>query len=143
MIKYNLLFSCLITVLSCKTPPVSPHSYKHEIISFGSGGGFSGAYSEYFLMDNGKILSLSEDKKQYLEVKQIKSNLSSQIFNNIKTFGLDTLSYVHPQNMYYFLKFKNGTDSNYVSWSGKPVGKISAAASIYKLLNSQLKSIDK
>ena len=86
---------------------------------------------------------LNKENKKFVELKQIENKVTKQIFSNIKAFGLDTMDYVHPQNMYYFLKYKNGRDSNYVSWSGKPDAKIAAAASIYNLLNAQLKKIDK
>ncbi|HQW10913.1 MAG TPA: hypothetical protein PK076_13415 [Saprospiraceae bacterium] len=130
-------------VYCCKTAPVSVQNYNKAMISFGSGGGFTGARSEYILLDNGFLYENSKMSTVPVEINHLDSKMTTQIFNNIHLLGLDTMKYNKPQNLYYFLKYKNGNDSNYICWGGKPQGRLESAAAVYRQLQSQLKNLKK
>lgn len=133
----------MISLFACKSTKLGPEQYKKTQLIFGSGGGFAGAYNEYILLDDGRLFQRNEDRKTVTELRKVKSSVTDQVFNNIKTFGLDTYKYNQPQNLYYFLKYKTPKDSNNIVWSGKPENELQVANSIYKLLIAQTKSIEK
>lgn len=124
----------LILSASCKS------TKEISTITFGSGGGFAGSFQAYQLDRSGDLAKISLDETKGESFKTLNKPLTTQIFNNVKLFGIDTMNYNNPQNLYYFIKYKNGNDSNYVSWSGKPTGTLVSVHSIYQLLMSQTKS---
>lgn len=143
MYKLTLFTFALFCLFACKSTKLGPEHYKKSQLIFGSGGGFSGAYNEYILLDDGRLFQRNADKKSVTELKKVKSNMTDQVFNNVKTFGLDTYQHNQPQNLYYFLKYKTPKDSNNIVWSGKPENELGVANSIYKLLIAQTKTIEK
>ena len=143
MSKNLLCLFLILLVFGCKSTKLAPGQYKQQQLIFGSGGGFAGAYNEYVLLDDGRLYQRNKDKTTLTEIKTVNSRLTGQIFENIKTFGLDKLKYEEPQNLYYFLKYKTPQDSNKIVWSGRPENELGAANSIYKLLVEQTKSIEK
>lgn len=122
---------------------MGPDQYKKSKVVFGSGGGFAGSYNEYTLLDDGRLYQRSKDKTSLTEIRTLDKKFTGQIFNNIKTFGLDKMQQNNPQNLYYFLKYKSPKDSSSIIWSGQPAPELNAANSIYKLLVEQTKKIEK
>ena len=142
MYKLSLLL-LFITIFSCKTSNLGPDQYKKSKVIFGSGGGFAGAYNEYTLLDDGRLFQMGKDKKTLTELKTLDKKFTGQVFNNIKTFGLDKMQRNEPHNIYYFIRYKSAKDSSNIIWSGQPTPDLNAANSIYKLLVEQTKSIAK
>jgi len=141
--KYFLPVWLLTFFVCCKTTQLSPEQYDKAQIVFGSGGGFSGAYNEYTLLDDGRLFQRNKDNKSNTEIKKVDKKITTQIFNNIKTFGLDQFRHNEPQNLYYFLKYRTPADSNKIVWSGKPENQLAVVNSIYKLLIDQTKNAEK
>jgi hypothetical protein len=143
MSRNTLLILIIFTFFSCKSTLLPPDQYKQEQLIFGSGGGFSGAYNEYMLLDDGRLYERGKDKTSLNQLKVVSSKITTQVFQNIRTFGLDKYKHNEPQNLYYFLEFKTPKDSNKIVWSGMPVNELGAANSIYKLLVEQTKTVEK
>lgn len=127
----------LFGLVSCKSTQLPPEKYDKASLTFGSGGGFTGAYHEYILLDDGRLYSRNIGGSAPTFLKNVDKMATKQFFDNIKTFGLDKFNYNEPQNLYYFLNYKSQKDSSGITWSGYPEGKIAIANSIYRLLIDQ------
>lgn len=138
MQKFILIFTSFFVFIGCKSTKVPPSEFEGQQIIFGSGGGFTGAYEEFILLDDGRLFKSGIDAVA-TPLKTLDKKITTQLFSNIQTFGLNKLDYNHPQNMYNFIKIKHGTDSNYIAWSGKPTSEIMAANALFQLINSQVK----
>lgn len=130
----------IISFIGCKSTQLPPDKYDKSSITFGSGGGFSGAYHEYILLDDGRLYATKLDGSSPEFIKNVENKITGQLFDNIKTFGLDKFNYNEPQNLYYFLKYKSQRDSSNIVWSGMPDGKIAIAYSMYRILIEQTQS---
>jgi len=110
------LFSILIILLSCKSLLFHPDQSQNAYISFGNGGGFTGAVSEYFLVENGKLYRNEGGK--YEEVAVIPQKKTKQMFNLYHSLNLDKIFLDDPANRYYFISYKNGGESHRIVWGG-------------------------
>jgi len=138
--KYFPILLLIIIQFGCKSALLPPDKYQSAQISFGSGGGFSGEFHEYTLLDDGRLFKKSRDGMSFEELKSVDKKLTKQIFDNITTFGIDKYQYNQPQNLYYFLAYSAHGETNKIVWSGQPENKLAIVNSIYKLLVTQSKN---
>ena len=93
-----LLFSCNKKLAADKMPTTR--------IEFGHGGGFTGAVTTYFLLDNGRIYEDTTNNKAYLRINSIGKDEAAMLFAECDK--LSTLRTDAPGNMYYFVTIKKG-----------------------------------
>lgn len=109
-------FSLLIILLSCKSLPFHPDQSQNACLSFGNGGGFTGAVTEYFLLDNGKLYR--EEGGKYEEVAVISQKNTKQMFNLYYSLNINKIFLDDPSNRYFFISYKNGGESHRIVWGG-------------------------
>lgn len=143
MLRLLPLFLLIFSFSFCKVSPEKVSEYSKGKIHFGSIGGFAGAYNEYILLRNGQLFQVAKIGSSPVEINSVSSQLTTQVFNSLKLFGLDTLKYQKPDNLYYFLKYENGKVNNMITWSGKPDQNTQSVSSLYKILISQTKNLKK
>lgn len=88
-----------------------------QILSFGSGGGFTNQSIEYRLHSDGKLWKFKGLENDSSLLKQIKKEDTRQIFNKAYKLGLDTLKFNNPGNMSYYIHIKSKTLDNKILWS--------------------------
>lgn len=117
--KYFLLgFIILaIIVVSCKSQMTNYDDYKDGIIVVGKGGGFTGAYDEFSILENGQVYKYNTITKERLLFGNMKKNFAEQVFNNYKLLKIGEKGINAPGNMNYFIEFKNGENSLKSIWS--------------------------
>lgn len=118
----KLLFYILSTMLiftSCKTKSFTPTTYEKEQITFGNGGGITGAIVEYTLLSNGQLFEKSGNT--HTQITKLKKNQATQIFENYKLLGLDRKVINDPGNMYFFIQRKSKDTLHKIVWGNKPV----------------------
>jgi hypothetical protein len=93
-----LLFSCNKKLAADKMPTTR--------LEFGHGGGFTGAVTTYYLLDNGRIYEDMTDKTAYKRVNSVGKDEAASLFSDCQK--LATLKTDAPGNMYYFVTMKNG-----------------------------------
>jgi len=91
--------------------------YKGKMIVIGKGGGFSGAYDEFSILENGQVYKYNTITKERLLLGRMKKNFSEQVFNNYKLLKIGEKGNNAPGNMNYFIEFKNGENSLKSIWS--------------------------
>jgi len=85
---FNLLLMSLLGLFSCKSTSYTPMDYPEAMITFGSGGGFTGIKTEYTLLKNGQLFMKSSNDKEHTALKTVDKNKVIQIFENLKTLGI-------------------------------------------------------
>jgi hypothetical protein len=128
-----VVFLSTVLFSSCKSVPFDPATSKLHYISFGNGGGFSGAVSAFFLTQDGSIFK--EEKGSFMKIKSVGKNIADQSFSNIVILGLDNKSLNTPGNRYYFIEFKKDNQTNRLVWSGEADRKENHFL-MYDMLNS-------
>lgn len=132
--------SLLVLLLQCKTPDYTPDDYPAAQIHFGSGGGFAGTYTHYYLFENGELFTNSTTDKNYKKIKKIKKNQVSQIFSNYEFLKLDEYNLDEPGNMTYYIRFKNNKNDHKIQWGGNNIQVDKNVEIMYKVLTGLAKS---
>ncbi|PKP32690.1 MAG: hypothetical protein CVU00_11540 [Bacteroidetes bacterium HGW-Bacteroidetes-17] len=135
-LKITVLICFLFLVISCATKKNRSESANmFTEISFGSGGGFTGASSNYLLKNNGevyKIVNTIPEKINKISRKEIK-----KISNHIKKIGFHSLSIDERGNMTYFIDIKSNANIHKVIWTDN--SKSPELVELYKILVNTLK----
>ncbi|MBU1013390.1 MAG: hypothetical protein KKG99_10310 [Bacteroidetes bacterium] len=135
-LKITVLICFLFLVISCAT-----EKNRTELanifteISFGSGGGFTGASSNYLLKNNGevyKIVNTIPEKINKISRKEIK-----RITNYVKEIGFQNLKFTERGNMTYFIEIKSNIRTHKVTWTDG--SKSPELVEFYKVLVNTLK----
>lgn len=121
-ITYSIfLLTFLLGFSFCKTPSYTPTDYPKSQVSFGSGGGITGAVNETFIFDNGKVFSKNGLDTNYVAIKTLKNQVVKQIFNNVEFLKLKEINVNKPGNMYNFIRIKDKDVDHQIVWSGQDV----------------------
>ncbi|MCK8492384.1 FAD-binding oxidoreductase [Spirosoma sp. RP8] len=99
---------------------VTPATYKGKQIVVGSGGGFTGFSTTYYLLDNGQIYGKrNRDTTFTLIGKQTVAN-TKRAFTVIETkCQIKTTQFNNPGNTYQFVQWRQGGQRYKVAW-GEP-----------------------
>ena len=115
-----LIFLAAIT-MSCSTSKSEfiPEKIKKDTISFGSGGGFTGQVTKYYMTKDGKIYVQNAD--HIVKAGTISTSVSAQLFANYTNLNLDKLSLNEPGNKYYFIEMSSKNGKNVIKWGKSPL----------------------
>jgi hypothetical protein len=136
---FGLFIVMSFTVLfnSCRTVPFDPTASEVQYISFGNGGGFTGAVSAYFLTQDGSIFK--DENGTLMKIKSVGKNTANQSFSNMVNLGLDNKALNTPGNRYYFIEFKKDNKTNRLVWSSEADRKENHFL-MYDMLNSLIEN---
>lgn len=95
---------------------ILPDSYEKNQVIFGNGGGFTGKWTYYYLLENGELYKNNGFEKTYKQLKKIDRKKVKEIFNKITEIDFENIKFNHPSNMTYFIEFKNKDKAHRVSW---------------------------
>lgn len=110
-----ILFS--IALMACKSQHHNFEGYAGEIITIGKGGGFTGAYDEYSILDNGNVFKYNTIEKERQFIGKLESNVARQVFANYHMPVIYGNSSNNPGNMNYYIQFADGQNSFRSLWS--------------------------
>lgn len=113
MLKPITLFvgaACLIAAFSCNRPTYSLQSPAADHIVFGSGGGFTGAVTAYYILPDGQLFKVDGLQKDTTVLEPLKRKHTKKIFKVIQGLNLGKLAINEPGNLYYFIR-QSTTDS--------------------------------
>ncbi|MBK9256545.1 MAG: hypothetical protein IPM42_13740 [Saprospiraceae bacterium] len=130
------IFIFLILFLSCKSVDFNPSNKDINYLHFGSGGGFTGVVSSWYLTDAGLIYK--EEDGKFTKIKSIKKESARQVFSNFTSVGLDNLALNDPGNRYYFIEKNYSGNSHKIIWGGKNQVDTNPEL-LYQILNHLLK----
>jgi len=89
------------------------------MISFGSGGGFTGAVDSYFLLQNGQFFTKPMGG-DYQELPAPDKDFVTQLFKNYEILGLADINIEQTGNKYQFINFKSGQNEHKIVWLAGP-----------------------
>lgn len=119
-ITYSIFLLIFLLGFSfCKIQNYTPVDYPKGQIIFGSGGGFTGAVDEIFILENGDVFSKAGLDTNYVAIKTLKDPVVEQVFTNVEFLNLKEIKLNKPGNMYNFIRIKNKDVDHQIVWSGQ------------------------
>lgn len=119
------------------------HQLPATLVTFGDGGGFTGAVTEYTLLENGQLFRSDSMKKDTTEIGKLTKKQAKQLLQEVKALQLDKMTIQEPGNMYYFMGLKEEDQFHKITW-GSPNYTIDAKIeALHKKLMSTVKKADK
>jgi hypothetical protein len=112
-----IMIFCLST--SCKTKEVmSPNEYEGSKLVLSHGGGFTGAFTTFCLLDNGQLFKSENKIEATNPMNGLDRETVDQIFSNYKTLGLDEAKMESYGNLNYSVKMiaKDGSEHK-LAWA--------------------------
>ncbi len=83
----------------------------------GSGGGFTGMTTTYYLLDTGKLFSKTNRDTTYKALGKLKATRRKQLFSAVlDTCQIKTTDYSQPGNVSRFVLFRQGDKPHRVTW---------------------------
>jgi len=122
--------------ISCSTPKNQSSAYqKFTEISFGSGGGFTGAMNSYLLKSSREVYKSNQG--DYLEINKISKSDMRELSDIIKEIDFYELNFSEVGNMTYFIEVKTNENLHKVTWTDN--SQADALKNFYKVLVKTLK----
>ncbi len=142
IIKAIFLTFILVNIISCHTSKsvFSLQTSKKDILIFGSGGGFTGQVTKYYLTKDGKIYLQNAEVAE--KAGNISKSVSAQIFANYIMLNLDKLELNEPGNKYYFIELTTPNKKTAIKWGKSPLEN-SNIDTYYKVLMNTVKTLKK
>lgn len=97
-----------ISIFSCKSRPVDPETYSERIVKFGSGGGFTGFYTHYQLLENGDLFMQKDPDSTLQYLSRVKKKLRKPIFAQLDSLEVEAFAYDQPGNMSQYVETSFG-----------------------------------
>lgn len=99
------------------TKALTPATYKGRQVAVGSGGGFAGFSTTYYLLDNGQLFGRrSQDTAFTLIGKQTSTN-TKRVFATVEDkCKVKTTRFDNPGNVYKFVQWRKGKQDYKVAW---------------------------
>ncbi|MEL7531508.1 MAG: hypothetical protein AAFN10_09385 [Bacteroidota bacterium] len=117
--KSLLLLNLIIGLIlfSCKSRPMDPENYTETKIKFGSGGGFTGLYTHYQLLDNGDLFMQKEPDSTQQHLARIKRKMYKPLFAALDQIDQEAFRYQNPGNMTRYVEVQMGDTSYRASFA--------------------------
>ena len=96
--------ACLIAAFSCNRPTYSLQSPPADHLVFGSGGGFTGAVTEYYVLPDGQLFLVDGLQKDTTALEPIKRKQAKEIVAQCQALNLREQAIQQPGNRYYFIR---------------------------------------
>ena len=84
-------------------------------ITFGSGGGFTGAVIKYQIKSSGEITKINSIDNKTILFKTINKRKFREINKKVNKLTETQLKYNQPENLYYFIEIDNGVKT-IITW---------------------------
>lgn len=126
---FTLFLLCTL-LFSCKSREFPADTTEQSMIRFGSGGGFTGFYTNYMLMEDGRLFKQADPDKVVVWMQKVSASTRKSCFARVDSLGLKTLDFQQPGNMTYFIDVVEQGTHHEVSWGD---GKSRAHPEILRL----------
>lgn len=116
-----LLFSGLLLTNSCKTKVYSLQNLPKKYVCFGSGGGFTGLVSSYYLLPNGQMFFQTNFDTAATKLPNVNRKARKSVFKLLKEIKTADWMENKPDNIYQFIHYKTKDTMYSKMWySGGP-----------------------
>lgn len=117
MNKILFILALSVLAISCKSSKID--SLKNEAgkkLILSHGGGFTGNYNTYQLLENGELFKSTKTQGVMTKQKSLPQDIADQIFSNYETLGLADMKVQTYGNLLYSVILQEGENKNKVSW---------------------------
>ena len=106
------------SLLACAQAPITmPAAYAGRRIQVGSGGGFSGLATMYYLLDNGRLFRKQGPDTTARLLRRLSARTTRNLFTQLETHcRIRTTDFNHPGNVYQFVSWHRGKQVHTVTW---------------------------
>lgn len=119
---------------------MTPETKDIKKLNFGSGGGFTGLFTEYCLVENGTLYKKIGLDTEWEVVQKIKKDQAQQILKQSVQLDLASYKLNMPGNKYKYLLIDNDGVTNRITW-GQPGQKPKKEVELlYNILNNLVKA---
>ncbi len=116
-VHYWICSVLMILGIGCKTTVDTPIGYTDNQITFGNGGGITGAVTSYTLLANGQIFkSIEMATDQWKKYSTIDKKAAKLLIKECTELKISTIDHNHPGNIYKFINPRIDQKENYISW---------------------------
>jgi hypothetical protein len=133
--RYVLCALIALSLFSCKsTKNIEPNAFEGRQIRFGSGGGFTGAVTQWALLDNGRLWGATGAPNAKMEsLAKVSKKGVAKIFSMADS--LDWSRPVNaPGNMYRFVELHDGSTVKRMTWDPYSEGNFMGLNSFFETL---------
>ena len=141
--KYLLIAFLTISFTACKHGPKkvsSEKSWDFERIYFSSGGGFTGKYDRYILLNSGELFKINN--RDTLQIKQLKDQSLDSINNIVLDINLESAP-DFPGNITYNLEIKASDFYYKARWGDENYSPPAPLLRLFEILSLQSKNINR
>jgi len=138
MTKQILLGVCLalIWMSACKSTTYTPKNFEGRKILFAKGGGITGQYETYLLLENGQLFNQAKIDGEWAAFDNIKKGVAKRLFKKLDEMSWTSLKVSQPGNITYFIELQDQESAHRVTW-GSESSEVNAElrALHYELMN--------
>ncbi|MEM9545749.1 MAG: hypothetical protein AAGA77_07240 [Bacteroidota bacterium] len=142
-VSFFVLYICLLAV-SCKTNDVlSPEQHNGNRLILKHGGGFTGAYTTYHVLDNGQLFKASNELEGTYAMNKLDRDIVGQIFSNYEILGMRDKIMESYNNLSYSLSMIDEKGEEHKLIWGKGQKGSESAQLFYDNVMNQIKATNK
>lgn len=138
MTKQILLGVCLtlIWMSACKSTSYTPKNFEGRKILFAKGGGITGQYETYLLLENGQLFNQAKIDGEWAAFDNVKKGKAKRFFKQLDEMNWTSLKVSQPGNITYFIELQDQENAHRVTW-GSESSEVNAELSAlhYELMN--------
>lgn len=102
--------------MGCASQKYEATNLPVDQIRFGEGGGFTGAVTEYCLLNNGQIFIKKDFISDFKTFKKIKKSKAKKYFESCDQINIQNIQMDNPGDKYYFITFQTEALEHKVTW---------------------------
>jgi hypothetical protein len=104
---------------SCKPKDYMIDNLPNRQITFGEGGGFTGKYTNWMLLDSGQIFEKSGIGAEYVEIGKLKYSQAKKFYKRANAVSLDKMKKNRPGNYNYEFILQRDSVDYKATWSNE------------------------
>lgn len=121
---------------SCKGSQYTPETFSKKQVIFGSGGGVTGKYEVYTLLENGQFFYTNSISEKREELSPVAKKSVKAVFEMMKKMDFKQQVTNAPGNYNHFIKLKEDGDVHEYTWVDDSSDASSAMIELFRMLNN-------
>ncbi len=137
--KTNFLYIICLGIffmIACKSQQYSAETLPADQLVFGEGGGFSGAITEFILLENGQLFAQNSLTKKVEELPAVKKKKAQALIMDAEALNMNKLNINSPGNTYYFIKYQHADTIQQAIWGDPNYTLDSRVQNLYQRLKA-------
>ena len=126
-------------LFACKSREFPDDTDTQTVVRFGSGGGVTGYYTTYVLLDDGRLFQQKDPNKEVVWHSKVPAKSRKALFEQMDTMGIRSMNQKEPGNMTYFIDLVESGKHHEVSWGDSKDPKSPELKSLYNSLMALIK----